>query len=256
MAGEAVWHNGFRRALRARQRQIGFWASSCSNLVAEVLGLTGFDWLLLDGEHAPNELPDLIGQLQALQGSPTHAVVRPAWNDPVLIKRLLDSGVFNFLIPFVESVEEARAAVAATRYPPRGIRGVSMIQRMNRYGTLPDYFERIDDEIAVTVQIETPAGAAAAEAILDVDGVDGIFVGPSDLAATHGHLGNPGHPDVQALIERLGRTAAEAGKAAGILALAEEDIRRYLGWGYTFVAVGTDLMLLRQGATALAAKYR
>ena len=160
---EAVWQNGFRRALKNRERQIGLWASSCSNLVAEVLGLTGFDWLLLDGEHAPNEVPDLIGQLQALQGSPTHAVVRPAWNDPVLIKRLLDSGFFSFLIPFVQSEDEARAAVAATRYPPRGIRGVSTMQRMNRYGTLPDYFERIDEEIAVTVQIETPAGAEAAE---------------------------------------------------------------------------------------------
>lgn len=251
-----VWHNGFRRALKARQTMIGMWASSCSNLVVEVLGLAGLDWLLLDSEHAPNELPDLICQLQALQGSPTQAVVRPSWNDPVLIKRLLDGGAFNLLVPFVQSAEEARAAVAATRYPPHGIRGVSGIQRMNRYGTVPDYFARIGEEIGVIVQIETPAGVAAVDEILAVDGVDAIFAGPSDLAATHGHLGNYGHPDIQALLERLARAAERAGKSAGTILLSDAEVRRALDWGFTFIAVGTDMMLLKQGSMELASRYK
>jgi len=158
-------------------------------------------------------------------------VVRPPWNEPVVIKRLLDAGFHNFLMPFVESAKHARAAVAATRYPPRGIRGVSVSQRSNRFGTVPDYFRIIDDNIAVMVQIESRGGLEAIDAITAVDGVDGLFVGPQDLAAALGHLGNPAHPDVQAAYEHIFERAVAGGKARGTLAPVEADARRYMEWG-------------------------
>src|ERR1041384_1159285 len=192
--------NKFKRALRAGRPQIGLWSSLCSEMAAEVVGGSGFDWILIDTEHAPNELPMVIGQLRAVAGGAAAAVVRPAWNDPVLMKRLLDAGVQNLLVPYVQTQAKARAAVAGTRYPPQGIRGVAVTHRANRFGRVTDYFQKAADEICLLVQIETALALKNIEAIAAVEGIDGLFIGPSDLAAALGHLGNPGHADVRAAI--------------------------------------------------------
>lgn len=247
--------NRFRADLLALKPLVGCWVSLANPVTAEVIGLAGFDWLLLDSEHAPNDVTTLVPQLLALKDSVSAPVVRPPWNEPVIIKRLLDAGFHNFLIPMVESADEARAAVAATRYPPRGIRGVSVSQRNNRYGTTPDYFRTVDDNIAVMVQIEGRGGLEAIDAITAVDGIDGLFVGPQDLAAALGHLGNPAHPDVQAAIKHIFARARAGGKAAGTLAPVEADARRYMEWGATFVAVGSDLGLFRSATQSLRDKF-
>lgn len=251
----AIRPNAFKRALADGRRQIGLWSSLCSPLVAEVLGGSGFDWILLDMEHSPNELPVVMGQLQAMMESSAEPVVRIPWNDAVLFKRFLDIGARSLLVPMVQSAEEARQAVSAMRYPPGGIRGVSVSNRANRYGRLKSYFKDVEADLCLLVQVETRAAMAELAAILEVDGVDGVFVGPSDLSADFGQLGNPGHPDVQAAIESAGRTIRAAGKAAGILAPVEADARRYLTWGYNFVAVGSDVGLLARHADALAASF-
>jgi 2-dehydro-3-deoxyglucarate aldolase len=248
-------NNLFRQRLRQRQPLIGSWLSLGSPITTEVMGLAGFDWLLFDLEHAPNDVLSLVPQLMALKDSPSAVVVRPPSNDTVAIKRLLDIGCHNFLIPFVESVAQARAAVAATRYPPQGVRGVSVSQRSNRYGSVPDYFARINEQISVVVQIENRAGVDAAHDIAQIDGVDALFVGPSDLAAGYGHLGNPLHPEVQNAIGQVHQAAVRAGKASGILAPAEADARRYLGQGMSLVAVGSDLGILRMNSQALADRF-
>lgn len=252
----SAFPNTFRAALRERARLIGVWCSLGNPISTEVLGLAGFDWILLDGEHAPNDVLSLIPQLMALKDSASAPVVRPAWNDTVLIKRLLDAGFHNFLIPFVQSAAEAKAAVAATRYPPQGVRGVSVAQRSNRYGTVPGYFETVNDNIAVVVQIENQAGVDAAAEIAAVEGVDGLFIGPSDLAASLGHFGQPSHPEVRAAMARVFEAAAKAGKASGILAPIEADARRYLEAGVTMVAVGSDLGAFRAATQGLRDKYR
>ncbi len=248
--------NNFRRDLRAGKRLIGCWASLGSPITSEVLGLAGFDWILLDAEHAPNDVLTLVPQLMALKDSASAPVVRPPWNDTVIIKRLLDAGFHNFLIPFVESVDEARRAVAATRYPPAGVRGVSVSQRSNRYGSVADYFKIVNENIAVMVQIESRAGVEAAAAIAAIDGIDGLFIGPSDLAAAFGHLGNANHPEVQEAMKRVYAAAKGAGKAVGTLAPVEADARRYLEMGATYVAVGSDLGVLRMATQSLADKFR
>ena len=248
--------NLFRQRVLARERLIGFWMSLASHITAEVAGMAGYDWLLLDGEHAPNDVPMFLQQLQALQGSPCAAVGRPASNNAVEIKRMLDIGFYNLLIPFVESAEEARRAVAATRYPPQGMRGVAGLQRSNRYGTVPDYLATINGHICVLVQIESLPGIEAVDEIAAVEGVDGIFIGPSDLAAALGHIGDPGHPGVQATIRHLYERASRQGKAVGILAPIQDDARRYLDMGMHFVAVGTDLGLFKQAVFSLREAFR
>lgn len=248
--------NRFRQSLLAGERLIGCWLSLGSPISTEVLGVAGFDWLLLDAEHAPNDVLTLIPQLMALKDSVSAPVVRPPWNDAVLIKRLLDAGCHNFLIPMVETAEQARAAVAATRYPPQGVRGVSVSQRSNRYGTEPDYFKVVNDNIAVVVQIESRAGVAAAAEIAAIDGIDGLFIGPSDLAAGYGHIGNAAHAEVQQAMAQVHAAAKAAGKATGILAPVEADARRYLAMGISLVAVGSDLGVLRMSTQALRDKYR
>lgn len=248
--------NSFRRDLRAGKLLIGCWASLSNHITTEVLGVAGFDWLLLDGEHSPNDVATFIPQLMALKDSASAPVVRPASNNPVEIKRLLDAGFYNFLVPFVESVDEAQRAVSATRYPPQGIRGVSVSQRGNRYGMVADYFKKVNEEIAVIVQIESQKGVDAAGDIAALDGVDCLFIGPSDLAAGLGHLGNAGHPEVQAAIADVVAKAKAHGKPTGILAPVEADARRYMAMGVTFVAVGSDLGVFRAGTQALLDKYR
>lgn len=248
--------NDLRRRLLAHERLIGCWCALGSPITTEVLGVAGFDWLLLDAEHAPNDVLSLIPQQMALKDSESAPVVRPPVNDPIIIKRLLDAGFHNYLIPMVDSAEQARMAVAATRYPPEGFRGVSVSQRSNRYGTVPNYFAEINRHITVMVQIESRAGTAAAAEIAAIDGVDCIFVGPSDLAAAMGHLGNALHPEVQAAISQIFAAAKAAGKPSGILAPVEADARRYMEQGATFVAVGSDVGMLRSSTQSLADKYK
>jgi 2-dehydro-3-deoxyglucarate aldolase len=248
--------NAFKRDLLAGKRLIGCWSSLANAITTEVLGVAGFDWILLDGEHSPNDVNTFIPQLMALKDSASAPVVRPTSNNPVELKRLLDAGFYNFLIPFVESADEALSAVSATRYPPQGIRGVSVSQRSNRYGSVPDYFTSINAHICVMVQIESRAGVAAAKAIAAVDGVDCVFVGPSDLAAALGHLGNAGHPDVQAAIAAVFADAKACGKPTGILAPVELDARRYMEMGATFVGVGSDLGVFRSATQALHDRYK
>ncbi|WP_096696176.1 2-dehydro-3-deoxyglucarate aldolase [Polaromonas sp. AER18D-145] len=247
--------NSFKRDLRAGKKLIGCWSSLSNAITTEVLGVAGFDWILLDGEHSPNDVATFIPQLMALKDSASAPVVRPSSNNEVEIKRLLDAGFYNFLVPFVESVDEAKRAVSATRYPPQGIRGVSVSQRSNRYGTVPDYFKSINEHICVMVQIESRAGVAAARDIAALDGVDCIFVGPSDLAAGLGHLGNAGHPEVQAAIAAVFADAKACGKPTGILAPVDADARRYMAMGATFVAVGSDLGVFRSATQVLRDKY-
>jgi 2-dehydro-3-deoxyglucarate aldolase len=251
----SAFPNRFRADLIAKKRLIGCWCSLANPITTEVLGIAGFDWLLLDGEHSPNDVLTFIPQLMALKDSVSAPVVRPAWNDPVEIKRLLDAGFYNFLIPMVESVDAARAAVAATRYPPQGIRGVSVSQRGNRYGAVKDYLQRANEQACVMVQIESRKGMAAAAEIAAVDGVDGLFIGPSDLAAGLGHLGDPNHPEVQQAIQQIFDSVRAAGKPLGTLAPVEADARRYLDMGATFVAVGSDLGLFRAATQALRDRF-
>jgi 4-hydroxy-2-oxoheptanedioate aldolase len=248
--------NLFKRALAAGRVQVGVWSSLSSPVAAEIVAGSGFDWVLLDTEHSPTELATVLQQLQAVQGTATSAVVRPAWNDPVMFKRLLDIGVQSLLVPFVQNADEARRAVAATRYPPQGIRGVATTTRATRYGRVDDYLTRAHDEICVIVQIETSPALAALEAIAAVDGVDGLFIGPGDLAADMGHLGNSAHPDVRRAIDDAIRRIRQTGKAAGILAPVEADARRWLELGCNVLAVGSDAGLLARQADALAAKFK
>ncbi len=256
MTPYSAFPNQFRTDLRAGRRLIGCWCSLANPISTEILGLAGFDWLLLDTEHSLNDAITLVPQLMALKDSGAAPMVRPAWNDAVMMKRLLDAGFYNFLVPFVQSADEAARAVAATRYPPRGVRGVSTSQRGNRFGTVPDFFETVDDNICVTVQIESRAGVDAVEAICAVPDVDGIFVGPADLAAALGHLGNPSHPEVQEAMKHVYAAAQRQQRAIGTLAPVEADAHRYLGWGASFVAVGSDQALLRSASAVLREKFR
>lgn len=248
--------NAFKAGLRAKTLQIGLWQSLCSNIAAEICSDSGFDWLLLDTEHSPNEIPDLLSQLQAIEKGTATPIIRPAWNDAVLIKRCLDIGAQTLLVPYVQSVEEAKAAVAATRYPPQGIRGVSVAARASRYGRVPGYLTKANEEICVLVQVETRQSLDAIEAIARVEGVDGVFIGPSDLAASLGHLGNPQHADVQAAMKDAVERLTKVGKPAGILTGNEDEARRYIEWGYLFVAVGSDVGLLAKSADTLAKKFK
>jgi 4-hydroxy-2-oxoheptanedioate aldolase len=233
--------NEFKHAIAAGKLQIGLWNSLCSNIVTEIVSYSGFDWLLLDTEHSPNELPDLLSQLQSIAKGTATPIVRPAWNDMVLIKRILDVGAQSILVPFVQNGEEAKRAVAATRYPPEGVRGITGSGRASRYGRTKDYLKKANSEICVLVQCETREALGQLEAIASVDGVDGVFVGPADLSASFGQIGNPQHPEVQKAIEDVAKRLKKIGKPAGILTPVEEEARRYIDWGYTFVAVGADL---------------
>jgi 4-hydroxy-2-oxoheptanedioate aldolase len=248
--------NRFKAALRAQQPQIGLWSALCSNIVAEILGYAGFDWILIDTEHAPNEVPAVLAQLQAMATGTAEPVVRVAWNDAVLIKRVLDVGARSILVPFVQDAEEARKAVAATRYPPLGVRGVSVAPRANKFGRAEGYHRRAHEETCVLVQVETRAAVGQIEAIASVEGVDGIFIGPSDLAADLGHLADARHPEVQSTIADACRRIRAAGKAAGMLTGNPDDAARHLEQGFCFVAVGSDVGVLNQGAQKLANDFK
>jgi 4-hydroxy-2-oxoheptanedioate aldolase len=247
--------NRFKAAIAKGELQIGMWSTLGSNIAAEIMAHSGFDWILLDTEHAPNEIPGLLAQLQAVKGGTATPIVRPAWNDIVLIKRVLDIGPQTILVPYVQSAEEARLAVAATRYPPKGMRGVGGA-RASGYGRITNYVKQADSEMCVLVQVETKTALNRLEEIASVEGVDGVFIGPSDLSASLGHIGETGHPEPQRAIEDAARRLKAIGKASGILTTNEEEARRYIGWGYVFVAVGVDMGVLMRGADALAKKFK
>ncbi|MBR0567574.1 HpcH/HpaI aldolase/citrate lyase family protein [Azoarcus sp. L1K30] len=248
--------NRFKHAIQSGQKQIGLWSHLCSNISTEILARCGFDWLLLDMEHSPNEVETILSQLQAMTGGTATPIIRPPWNDMVTMKRLLDIGVQTVLIPYVQTAEEARDAVAFTRYPPYGVRGYAGAPRAAGYGRIKDYGKRCSEEICVLVQVETVQGLHNLEAIANVDGIDGVFIGPGDLAAALGHLGNPKHPDVLAAIEDAIIRIKACGKPAGILTGDETLARRYVELGCLFVAVGADQNLLRASADALAARFK
>jgi 4-hydroxy-2-oxoheptanedioate aldolase len=247
--------NGFKRAIRAGNVQIGLWSSLSSHVTVEVIAGSGFDWLLLDTEHSPNEVPMVHSQLQAAVGGTAHPVVRVPWNDTVVIKRFLDIGAQSFLVPYVQNVDEPRAAVAATRYPPKGVPGVATASRASGFGRIKDYFIRAEEEICVVVQLESREALNNLEAIAAVEGVDGLFIGRSDLSADLGYLGNAGHPEVQAAIEDAIRRIQAAGKVAGFLTRDENQARRYIELGCLIAAVGSDVGVLARGSEQLAARF-
>jgi len=249
--------NPFKAALAARQSQIGFWLSMATPYLAEVSATAGFDWLLIDGEHAPNDLSSTLQALQAVAPYPSQPVVRAVSGEAPLLKQLLDIGAKNLLVPMVDTAEQARALVSATRYPPQGIRGVgSAVARASRWSSRVDYLDVADDEVCLLVQAETVTALKNLEAICAVDGVDGVFIGPADLAASMGHRGRPGHPEVQAAIEGAMRTIIASGKAAGTLTSDPALARRYLDLGCTFVATGVDVLMYANAARRLAAEFK
>jgi 4-hydroxy-2-oxoheptanedioate aldolase len=247
--------NRFKQGLRQGSLQLGLWSSLAHAVSVEVLAHAGFDWLLLDTEHAPNELPMVVAQLQAAQGGSAQPIVRPPWNDTVVLKRYLDAGVQTFLIPFVETAEQAQRAVAATRYPPAGVRGFASASRASGYGRMQNYFARCEEQLCVLVQIESELGLEHLEAIAHTEGVDGIFIGPGDLSADMGHLGEPSHPAVLTAIEGAIGRIKKCGKAPGILTGRRELAHRFIELGCLFVAVGSDVGLLNEGANALVAEF-
>ena len=248
--------NVFKQAMKDRRLQIGLWSSLCSNIGAEIIAYSGFDWILLDTEHSPNELPGLLSQLQALKGGTASPVVRAAWNDTVLIKRILDIGAQSILLPYVQTPEEAKRAVQAVRYPPNGVRGVAGGSRASNFGRVNGYLTKADAEICLLIQVETRSALDQIEAIASVEGIDGVFIGPADLSASLGHLGNIQHPEAQAAIQDAARRLAKVGKASGILTGVEAEAKRYIEWGYNFVAVGTDTALLRAAGDNLVKTFK
>jgi 4-hydroxy-2-oxoheptanedioate aldolase len=248
--------NRFKHAIAAGEQQIGLWSNLANHGSVELLAGAGFDWLLLDMEHAPNELPMVHSQLQAVMGSDTHPVVRPPWNDMVTIKRLLDVGAQTLLIPYIETEEEARNAVAYTRYPPEGVRGYASAARASGFGRVADYPKLCAKELCLLVQIESRRGLDNLERIAAVEGVDGVFIGPGDLSAAFGHAGEIKHPEVQEAIENAIQRIVAVGKPAGILIGDEALARRYIELGCTFTAVGSDVAILGRGAEQLAARFK
>jgi 4-hydroxy-2-oxoheptanedioate aldolase len=222
-----------------------------SNVLAELLAGCGFDWIMLDTEHSPNDMPEVISQLQAMSAFDVNAIVRPAWSDMILVKRLLDAGAQTLLFPCIQSAEEAAAAVSYTRYPPRGLRGVSGSTRAAAYGLNTDYLRTAEEEICVVVQLETFAALKNLEDIAAVDGVDAVFIGPADLAASMGHLGNGQHPEVQAAVDDAFRRLRDIGKPAGYLTLNEAEAERRIADGVDFVGVATDTSIITRAATSL-----
>ena len=249
--------NPFKAALGRDAPQIGLWLGLANAYTAEIAAGAGFDWLLIDGEHAPNDLPTIVGQLQAIAASPSHAVVRAPIGETWIIKQLLDIGAQTILVPMVETAEQAAALVRAMKYPPQGIRGVgAALARASNFNRIPDYLTTANAQTCLLVQVETVAALKSVEEIAAVDGVDGIFIGPSDLAADMGFLGRPGERAVQDVVEDGIARIIGAGKPAGILTSDETLARRYIALGARFVAVGTDVTLLSQATSALLAKFK
>lgn len=235
---------------------LGTWIMSASPIVAEAIGCAGFDWAVLDMEHAPIDLMDLVHLMQAVAATPMLPVVRVPWNDTVTVKRVLDAGATSLLFPFVQTADEARRAVAATRYPPDGVRGMAAMGRASRFGTTPDHYRSANARIGVIVQLETPAAVGALEAIAAVPGVDAIFLGPADLSGAMGHVGELSHPEVMALMSDAARRCRALGKPVGTVGGTPEVVARYRDAGFTFVAIASDLGFLMRAAQGAIATLR
>ena len=248
--------NAFTAALGRGDKQIGLWITLCSNFVADVTAPAGYDWALVDMEHSPNDYQRVLGQLQAYAVSDTTAIVRVEWNDTVAVKRLLDLGTPGILFPMIQSVEEAEQAIAATRYPPRGVRGVAGATHATKFGRITDYVARVEDETTVLLQLETRAAVEQAEAIATVDGVNGIFFGPGDIAADIGKVGKPMDPEVWALIKPAAQKLIARGIPVGTLVLDPAFASELLNEGFTFVACGTDASLLAKASDHLLATVK
>ncbi|WP_296425930.1 aldolase/citrate lyase family protein [Yoonia sp.] len=248
--------NAFLAAIGAGRKQIGLWVSLAHHYAAEVVAGAGYDWLVVDMEHAPGDVLTTLGQLQAIASYPSTAIVRTPWNDPVMVKRLLDIGARGILFPMVQSAEEAAQAVAATRYPPHGVRGVAGAIRGNRFGRMTDYYARVDTETCVLIQLETQSAIDQAAHIASVNGVDGIFFGPADIAADMGLIGQPMHADVWARIMPAARKLMDLGVPVGTLVTDPGFAAKLFNDGFTFVACGTDTGLLAKAADTLLAQMR
>lgn len=248
--------NYFKKRLKTQQ-QIGLWVGLADAYGTEIAANAGYDWLLIDGEHAPSDLRTTLSQLQSIAAYPSQAVVRPPIGSVQLIKQLLDIGAQSLLIPMVETVEQAELMVKAVRYPPLGVRGVgAALARATRWNSLPNYYQTAHEDICLLIQIESVKGLENLDAILQVDGIDGVFIGAVDLSATMGYEGNPNHPEVQkAVIDAIGRIRA-SGKAAGILSTQHDVTQKYLDLGTEFVAVGVDTSVLMNSLRDLLAKYK
>lgn len=248
--------NQFKLALKEKRLQVGLWSTLCHPYAAEVVARAGFDWVLFDMEHSPSDIQTALGQLQAVAPYPVTPVLRPTWKDVVQQKRLLDIGAQTLLLPYVESAEEAAQAVAGMRYPPRGIRGVAGATRASGFGQVKGYMQACEEQLCLLVQIESLEGLENLEAIAGADGVDGVFIGPADLSANMGYPGNPGHPEVQAAIEKAIARILACGKAPGILTTDEAFARHCIDLGCVFTAVGVDTSVLLAGASALARRFK
>ncbi len=248
--------NKFTHGIARGEKQIGLWISLCNNYAAEVIASAGYDWVLLDMEHSPNDYFSVLGQLQAFASSETTAMVRVEWNDAVAVKRLLDLGAPGLLFPMIQSVEEAMQAVAATRYPPKGIRGVAGSTRATKFGRITDYVSRVEQETTVLLQLETRAAVEQAEAIAAVSGVSGIFFGPADIAADIGKAGKPMDDEVWTLIKPAAKKLMAKGIPVGTLVMDPDFASELLHEGFTFVACGSDTGLLANASDALLAKVR
>ncbi|WP_193176618.1 aldolase/citrate lyase family protein [Oricola nitratireducens] len=249
--------NPFKAALAARERLVGCWLGFADAYVAEAAAGSGFDWLLIDGEHAPNDLRTILDQIRAVETGPSAPVVRPPDGDPARIKQLLDIGARNLLIPMVESGEEAGRLLRATRYPPAGFRGVGYpMARASKFMRDKNYPAQANDSISLILQVESRAGLAALDDIVSVEGIDGIFIGPADLAADMGHLGNPGHPDVRDTVIGALRTISDRGLSGGVLTGDAQSAETYFEAGANFLGVGVDVMLYAQAMTHCAAAFK
>jgi 4-hydroxy-2-oxoheptanedioate aldolase len=249
--------NSFKAAIKEGRAQIGLWVALTSAYAAEICGGAGYDWLLIDAEHAPNDIQTLVSQLQVLSKYPVHPIVRPPIGEAWIVKQILDIGAQTILVPMVETREQAEAMVRAVRYPPHGMRGVgAALARASNFNRIPDYLQTANDEVCLLLQIESRAGLANLDAIASTEGVDGVFIGPADLAADMGFLGKPGAPEVQAAVEDALRRIRDHGRAAGILTADQALARRYVEIGATFVGIGSDVGLFVNATSRLIGEFR
>lgn len=250
--------NSFKRWLRGDgpKPPLGTWLMTASPATAEAMGFCGFDFLVLDMEHVPVDAPQALEILRAIAGTPAQSVVRLLWNDPLMVKRMLDAGAQTLMFPFVETADEAARAVASTRYPPQGTRGVAAVHRASRFGRVTDYLKRADDEVCVVVQLETPGAVGRLPEIAAVPGVDALFVGPGDLSAAMGHIGDIAHPEVQAALADAARAAKSAGKPIGIVGANPDMVGRYLEYGYDYAAVASDMAMMTARAVEFVGALR
>lgn len=251
-----IKRNKFKQALQSTKTQFGLWQGIPDTTVAEIGAGAGFDWVLIDAEHGPFDLRSVMAHLQAIEPYPVSAVVRPVEGSTALIKQLLDIGAQTLLVPMVDTAEQAEQIVKASKYPPAGHRGLgTSMARAANWNREPEYLSNANDEICVIVQIETVSGIENIESIAMVEGVDAVFIGPSDLSAAMGHIGNPGHADVTTAIERGFEVIIKAGKSAGVLAVTQELVEKYQQAGAKFIGVGVDAALLTNATRQLAAQY-